>query len=55
MAVVILYGINENKRDVTEICLNKLSYNNIITIPKGDCNRAIYFNDHLVGIEKGYL
>ena len=52
MTFIVLYGIKENRRDVTEICFNKLIQNNIISIPKGDENRAHFFNDHLVGIEK---
>lgn len=52
MDFVILYGINDNRRDVTDICLSRLTLNNIITIPNGDCNRSLYFGDHLVGIEK---
>ena len=49
MTIKILYGIKDNKKDVTEICLTKLTNNNIITIPKGDNNRARFFSDHLVG------
>jgi FkbM family methyltransferase len=49
MPIKFLYGIKENRRDVTEICLTKLTNNNIITIPKGDNNRARLFSDHLVG------
>ena len=48
----IYYGIVNNKVDVTDICLARLTNNNILTIPKGDGNRAIYFNDHLPGIHK---
>jgi FkbM family methyltransferase len=49
MTIKILYGIKENRKDVTEICLTKLTNNNIITIPNGDNNRARLFSDHLVG------
>lgn len=49
MSIKILYGTKDNKKDVTEICLTKLTNNNIITIPKGDNNRARFFSDHLVG------
>ena len=49
MSIKILYGIKENRKDVTEICLTKLTNNNIITIPNGDNNRARLFSDHLVG------
>ena len=52
MTFNILYGMKNNRRDVTEICLSKLIHNNIITIPKGDLNRAFFFIDHLPGIEK---
>jgi FkbM family methyltransferase len=52
MSLIILYGIKDNVKDVTEICLQKLTYNNIITIPNGDNDRAKYFTDHLIGIEK---
>jgi FkbM family methyltransferase len=52
MKPVILYGIKENKRDVTGICLSKLTLNNIITIPAGDHARSRYFTDHLKGTEK---
>lgn len=38
--------------DVTNICLSKLTNNNIITIPSGDGNRANYFSDPLHGILK---
>jgi hypothetical protein len=52
MSVIILYGIKDNVKDVTEICLEKLTNNNIITIPNSDHNRAKYFIDHLIGTEK---
>jgi FkbM family methyltransferase len=48
----IYYGILKYKIDVTDICLLKLTQNNTITIPIGDCNRANYFTDPLVGIKK---
>jgi FkbM family methyltransferase len=48
----ILYGLINNNIDVTEICLNKLTNNNIITIPNGDENRAGFFSDPLFGIKK---
>lgn len=51
----IYYGIINNFVDVTDICLLRLTNNNIITIPKGDSNRSIYFFDHLVGIHKKIL
>jgi FkbM family methyltransferase len=52
MSLIILYGIKDNVKDVTEICLQKLTCNNIITIPNSDNHRAKYFIDHLIGIEK---
>jgi len=50
--MIIYYGANNNLIDVTNICIEKLTINNIITIPSGDHNRAIYFNDPLWGIPK---
>jgi len=52
MTLTILYGIKENRRDVTNICLTRLNRNNVITIPAEDGVRASYFGDHLVGILK---
>jgi FkbM family methyltransferase len=49
----IYYGIISNVIDVTEICMNRLLYNNnTIIIPSGDNIRSIFFNDHLVGVLK---
>ena len=48
----IYYGINNNLIDVTNICIEKLRKNNIITIPCGDDNRASYFTDPLFGFHK---
>jgi FkbM family methyltransferase len=48
----IYYGIITNSIDVTNICLEKLTRNNIITIPIGDNNRSKYFTDPLPGIHK---
>lgn len=48
----IMYGLIDNRIDVTEICLSKMLHNNIITIPNGDCNRAEYFTDPLIYIRK---
>lgn len=48
----ICYGIPTKFIDVTNICLEKLINNNIITIPYGDLNRAKYFTDPLYGIHK---
>jgi FkbM family methyltransferase len=50
--ITIFYGVNDNKRDVTQVCLDRLKHNNVITIPKGDITRASFFSDHLVGIKK---
>ena len=49
---MIFYGIDENKKDVTDICLKQLTRNNIITIPHDDHARAAIFGDHVPGIEK---
>jgi FkbM family methyltransferase len=48
----IYYGITDNSIDVTDICIDKLKNNNIITIPDGDQNRADYFTDPLFSITK---
>lgn len=48
----IFYGTSQHSIDVTQICFTKLKYNNTIIIPSGDLNRAAYFTDPLVGIEK---
>jgi FkbM family methyltransferase len=48
----IYYGITNNLIDVTNICINKLMQNNIITIPQGDNNRSNYFTDPCFGIHK---
>lgn len=49
----IYYGIWITKvLDVTNICIEKLLHNNIITIPRGDSNRSIYFTDPLFGVYK---
>lgn len=50
--VSIFYGINGNKKEVTEICLKKLKHDNIITIPDDDHVRPIIFGDHIYGVEK---
>lgn len=52
MTLFIFYGIDENRVDVTLICLNKLTRDNIITIPSGDITRSLYFSDHIYGVEK---
>jgi FkbM family methyltransferase len=48
----IYYGTINNFIDVTDICIEKLSNSNIITIPSGDGNRAHYLTDPLPGIYK---
>jgi FkbM family methyltransferase len=48
----IFYGIRGNGIDVTDICLSKLTNNNIITIPQGDLNRGNHFTDPLYGVLK---
>jgi FkbM family methyltransferase len=48
----VFYGIEDNKIDVTDICLSRLKHDNIIIIPIGDGNRANFFTDPLPGILK---
>ena len=48
----IKYGIITNNIDVTNICLTKLLSNNVITIPAGDENRALFFTDPIYGVLK---
>jgi FkbM family methyltransferase len=48
----IKYGISSSNIDVTDIAYTKLIKNNIIFIPSGDYDRAIYFTDPLMGILK---
>ena len=48
----IYYGIDSNLIDVTDICLTKLTYNNIIIIPADDNSRAKCFGDPIVGTVK---
>ena len=49
---MLFYGIDGNKKDVTEICFNQLMRDNIITIPNCDHARSAIFGDHVPGIEK---
>jgi FkbM family methyltransferase len=51
----ILYGLSDNNIDVTEICLNKLTKNNIIVIPHSDSNRSHFFTDPINGVLKKIL
>jgi len=47
---IILFGINGNTIDVTDICFSNLSNkNNNIVIPSGDFNRSKLFTDPLAG------
>ena len=48
----IYYGLDDVLIEVTNICMEKLLTNNIITIPAGDINRANYFTDPLFGVHK---
>jgi FkbM family methyltransferase len=48
----IHYGIINNSIDVTNICIQQLNNNNIISIPSGDRNRSKYFTDPLYGVHK---
>jgi FkbM family methyltransferase len=48
----IYYGLKDSLIDVTNICLNKLTKNNIIIIPYGDLIRAHYFTDPFYGVNK---
>ena len=51
----IKYGIISNNIDVTDICLSKLTYNNIITIPSDEYQRSYYFSDPLFGTLKSII
>ena len=50
--MIIKYGIANNNINVTDICLSKLTHNNIITIPSDDIIRCKFFGDPLLGILK---
>ena len=50
--IKIFYGISSNYTDVTNICLEKLTRNDIITIPMNDNYRASYFGDNFYSILK---
>ena len=52
LKIKILYGIINNYIDVTNICLQKINNNSIITIPHGDCNRTKIFSDPIYGTLK---
>ena len=51
----ITYGIIDTNIDVTEICLNKLLNNDIITIPSNDFTRANVFTDPIIGVKNTRL
>jgi len=48
----ILYGVNENTVDITDICLSKMTINNIINIPSNDYVRCVHFSDPVYGTQK---
>ena len=48
----ILYGIDTNNIDVTEIAMNKCLIRNRICIPSGDKNRENLFTDPLPNVIK---
>ena len=48
----IYYGTLDIQIDVTEICMNELKKENLITIPFNDSVRARYFTDPVVGTLK---
>jgi FkbM family methyltransferase len=51
----IYYGIIDNLIDVTNICIEKLVHNNIMTIPDNDHSRANFFTDPLPGVHKNII
>lgn len=48
----IYYGVSYNLIDVTDICMEKLLSNNIISIPSGDVTRANILTDPQFGVVK---
>jgi hypothetical protein len=48
----IFYGIDDNKKDITNIVYDRLVHENVVIIPKDDGERSILYGDHLFGIEK---
>ena len=48
----IFYGTELYKKNVTDICMNKLLSNDTIVIPAGDHIRANYFTDPIYGYKK---
>jgi hypothetical protein len=53
--MLIFYGIDDNKINVTDICLNQLNRDNIITIPANDFCRAGIFGDPVQYVEKKFM
>jgi len=52
---VILYGANDNFRDITSKAMDSLMTNGIIYIPSNDDVRAHYYGDHIYGTLKTVL
>lgn len=50
--MIIYYGINGNCINVTNICMEKLTNENMIIIPSNDHTRALFFTDPLNGVHK---
>lgn len=48
----IFYGFQKNRKDVTELCFEKLKFQNFLQIPSGDFNRASVFTDPIPGVLK---
>ena len=48
----ILYGLNDTTIDVTDTCLKKLLFKNIMKIPACDVRRSLLFSDPLYGVVK---
>lgn len=48
----VLYGTISNLIDVTDICINNLIKNNILTIPSNDIDRSNIFGDPAIGLSK---
>ena len=51
----IYYGKNDKIIDVTDICMQRLLNNNIITIPEGDHVRDAYFSDVVPDVHKDVI
>jgi FkbM family methyltransferase len=48
----IYYGITNHLLDITNICKEKFTNNNIISLPNGDYTRLHYFTDPIYGVHK---